>query len=241
MRDALDLEIPMPEPGPRQLAVAASGTGVGALRSQLLRFGPQALGDAELLALLLRGRSVRARAHALLDELGGLAALGRVDAVELARGDGLGPASAAAVAASLELARRMARARHPWATPLRRPGDVAEYVRAELRGADREHFLALGLDARQRVLLVRTVAIGSLAQVDVHPRELFRPMVRAGVHAVVLVHNHPSGDPRPSDADIELTHRMAQVGRLLGIPVLDHLVVSDDESVSLASLGMVPK
>lgn len=100
--------------------------------------------------------------------------------------------------------------------------------------------MVLGLDARQRVRLVREVAQGSLAHVDVHPREVFRPLVRAGMHSAILVHNHPSQDADPSEADIDLTHRLVEVGRLVGIPVLDHLVVTRTRSVSVAALGLMP-
>jgi DNA repair protein RadC len=87
---------------------------------------------------------------------------------------------------------------------------------------------------------VRQIAVGSLAQVDVHPREVFRPLVRSGMHSVILVHNHPSGDVEPSDADLELTRRLSDVGRLVGIPVLDHLVVTRTDSISMATLGLLP-
>ena len=88
--------------------------------------------------------------------------------------------------------------------------------------------------------MVETVAIGSVSSVEVHPREVFRPMVRAGLHSVIAVHNHPSGDPSPSEADLELTRRLADVGVLLGIPLLDHLVVTATEVVSMAALGLLP-
>jgi DNA repair protein RadC len=87
--------------------------------------------------------------------------------------------------------------------------------------------------------MIRTIAMGSLASVQVHPREVFRPLVQAGMHAAILVHNHPSGEPDPSDADVELTHRMGEVGRVLGIPVLDHIVVTRASTVSLAELGLL--
>jgi DNA repair protein RadC len=96
-----------------------------------------------------------------------------------------------------------------------------------------------GLDARQRVRIVELVAIGSLSSVEVHPREVFRPLVRAGMHSVIAVHNHPSGDATPSEADLELTRRLADVGVLVGIPLLDHLVVTRQEVVSMAGLGLL--
>lgn len=202
--------------------------------------GPEALDEAELLALLLGGGRSIGRARALLEWGGGLRRIGGALAQELVEAPGIGAASACAIVAAFELGRRLETHRLPWAESLREPRDVIDFVRARLRGATQEHFEVIGLDARQRVRLVRRVAMGSLAQVDVHPRELFRPLMRAGMHACVLVHNHPSGDAEPSVADVELTRRMCEVGRLVGVPVLDHIVVTDDAATSLAARGMLP-
>jgi DNA repair protein RadC len=209
-------------------------------RERLLTFGREELGEVELVALLLGGGRSRERAHRLLESVGGLVGLSRALPAELAEVDGVGVASATAVCAAFELARRVASASIPFGVAIRDPSDVIGHVRDLLGTATQEHFLVLGLDARQRVRMVRTVAVGSLSQVDVHPREVFRPLVRAGMHSAILVHNHPSGDPSPSDADISLTRRMAEAGRLMGIPVLDHLVVTTDDGVSLSALGLVP-
>lgn len=203
-------------------------------------FGAQRLSEAELLAVILGGGHAAARAQRLLGDFGGLLGLRGADAQELCRTHGVGHASAAALAAAFELGRRAAGLELPYATPLRRPEDVTAYLRATLGPETQEVFMVLGLDARQRVRFVRRVARGSLAQVDVHPREVFRPLVRAGMHAAVLVHNHPSGDAEPSQADVELTQRLVEVGRLVGIPVLDHLVVTCTDSVSLATVGLMP-
>jgi len=203
-------------------------------------FGAEALGDTELLALVLGGGGSVRRALTLLERTGGLFGLAASDPHELCAVPGIGLAGATAVSAALELARRLGRLELPYTTALRGPEDVARYARATFGDADQETFVILGLDARARVRLVRTVAIGSVAHVDVHPREVFRPLVRAGLHSAIAVHNHPSGEPDPSQADIELTRRLAEVGRLLGIPLLDHLVVTRTRSVSLATLGMVP-
>ena len=100
--------------------------------------------------------------------------------------------------------------------------------------------LRTGLDARQRVRLVREVALGTTAGVEVQPREVFRPLVRAASHSVLLVHNHPGGELRPSAADLKLTQRLVELGELLGIPVLDHLIVTDEGMCSLAGLGLLP-
>jgi DNA repair protein RadC len=119
---------------------------------------------------------------------------------------------------------------------LRSPADVAYFVRAALGRKPQEMFVVLLLDARQRVIDSFGVAAGSLSAVDVHPRELFRPAVQAGAHSVIIVHNHPSGDVDPSQADLDLTKRVAEVGGMVGIPVLDHLIVTKNESFSVRSV-----
>jgi DNA repair protein RadC len=148
------------------------------------------------------------------------------------------PRWAAAVRAALDLA--AAAACDAYRSSIREPSDAAAVARALWGAEDREHFGVFMLDARQRVIGHRVTAIGSLARVDVHPREVYRPAMRAGCHAIIAVHNHPSGVCEPSDADLELTRRLMDTGRIVGIPLLDHLVVTRTEAVSLASLGLMP-
>ena len=124
-------------------------------------------------------------------------------------------------------------------TVVRDPRDAAAFLRKVLGRQEQENFVIILLSARQRVMEVLQVGQGSLAQVDVHPREVFRDAVKIGAHSMIIAHNHPSGDAEPSEADIQLTHRLAEVGRLFGIPVLDHIVVTPSDSVSLASLGLL--
>lgn len=123
---------------------------------------------------------------------------------------------------------------------LLQPSNVSHYVRRAIGGREQESFAVIFLDSRQRVIDAREIGRGSLSQVDIHPRELFRDAIRLRAHRLILAHNHPSGDPEPSEADVELTHRMVEVGKLVGIPVLDHLVVTRDDYASLAALGLVP-
>lgn len=120
---------------------------------------------------------------------------------------------------------------------LMQPDDVVNLLRHAIGRHEQEYFAAILLDTRQRVVDVLGVAVGSLSQVDVHPRELFREAVRRGAHSVILAHNHPSGELDPSEADIEMTRRMIEVGKLIGIPVLDHVIVTREGSVSLASVA----
>ena len=206
-------------------------------RARLAVYGVESLGDRELVALVLGGRRGASRADVVCSRYPGLRRLSRAWVHELASLRGIGEASASGLVAAFELGRRAELARAPLAQRLREPDEVVDFVRARIRGEQREHFMVLGLDARQRVRVLRTVAIGSLAQVDVHPREIFRPLIRAAVHACILVHNHPSGEPDPSDSDLELTRRMCEVGRIVGVPVLDHVIVTDDDYASLAALG----
>lgn len=154
-------------------------------------------------------------------------------------GHHLTPGQTARLVAALKLPAALAGA-DIWRRTLNRPATAADYMRAEIGGQPRECFVVLGLDSRQRPINLWTVGLGSIAQVDIHPRELFRPMMRAGVHSCILGHNHPSGEATASEADIELTNRMCEIGRLVGIPVLDHLIVTSGEHCSFAALGLMP-
>jgi DNA repair protein RadC len=209
-------------------------------RERLLLFGPAALADVELLALLIGGGRSLERAQTVLASLGGLAGLANCCPHELLEVPGIGDASASALAAAVELKRRIDRIELPWGRQLTSPRDAEVFLRSILHGAAQENFVVVGLDSRQRVRMVRTVGVGTLSRVEVHPREVFRPLLRAGMHSCLLAHNHPSGDASPSEADIMLTERMLRVGSLVGVPVIDHVIITDNACVSLAELGLMP-
>ncbi|HLT35454.1 MAG TPA: DNA repair protein RadC [Enhygromyxa sp.] len=209
-------------------------------RERLLLLGPGVLSDVELIALLLGGGRSMQRAHAVLDAVGGLAGLNRACAHELRELPGIGDAGATALAAAIELKRRIDRLALSWGAVLQTPHDAEAFLRSVFHGANQEHFVVIGLDARQRVRMLRTVGVGTLDRVEVHPREVFRPLLRAGMHSCLLAHNHPSGDATPSESDVLLTERMVGVGQFVGIPVVDHVVVSDHGFVSMAELGLIP-
>lgn len=134
----------------------------------------------------------------------------------------------------------IARLRAEDTAPVRDPGGAAAAIRAVCaEHPEQESFVVMLLNARQRVLATRRIALGSISQVDVHPREVFRDACRMAAHSVIIAHNHPSGCAEPSDADIRLTRRMVDAGKLLGIPVLDHVIVTASDSCSLAGLGLV--
>lgn len=213
-------------------------------RERLHALGPSALSDRELVALLLRtggrGADVAAVAGALLRDHGGLRGLARAAASELRAAPGIGPAKCASLLAALELGRRLAARHLRPGDAIRGPGDVHRHFHPRLRDADRERFLALLLDGRHRVMREVAVSEGTLTASLVHPREVFRPALREGAAALVLVHNHPSGDPTPSAEDREVTDRLARAGELLGVRVLDHVIVAERGYWSLRESGDLP-
>lgn len=206
-------------------------------RERLWRGGTHALGDAELIALLLgsgiRDRSALALATELVTASGGVAALSRASPRELALVSGVGEARASRVVAAFELGRRAFELEQSREL-VGHAEDVYRLVAPRLAGLAQELFLVIGVDIRNGLLDVVECARGSVAGVEVHPREVFRPLVRMAAAGGVLVHNHPSGDPTPSPEDIELTFRLREVGCLLGIPIIDHVVIGDRSYRSIA-------
>jgi DNA repair protein RadC len=203
-------------------------------------FHPAHLSDLELLSVLLgRGRPGprhAARARRLLAE-SSVGELAEWDPERVARGVALPAPQAALLAASLELGRRVfAGVAGPQL--LVQAADVHAVAR-DLELARREHFVAFMLDARNRVLARETISIGTLSASLVHPREVFAPAIERRAAALIVVHNHPSGDPEPSADDLALTRRLTQAGILLGIEVLDHLVIGHGSYVSLKSRGLM--
>lgn len=200
--------------------------------------------DTELLALILGSSSrgsggVMATAQRILGSLGGLDGLAASGPGELMRVPGIGEARASALCAAAELARRLGGASLRRGDPIRCAEDAYLRVRPHLALLKQEVFVALAMDARHRVLNLRRVAQGSATSVEAHPREVFGPAVREGGTALIVAHNHPSGDPEPSEEDRQLTERLQRAGDLLGIPLLDHLVVGEGAYVSMAERGLV--
>ena len=208
-------------------------------REKLLQYGASALSDIELLAILLRtGTTSRSVLHLAEDVLAqykdkGLAAIMHMSPQEIASIHGIGLAKAATVVAAVELGRRLSERAARTLEKVEGPEDVARYVIPSLRFEQKEHFLAMFLDIRNRILALATISVGSLTSSIAHPREVFREAIRYSAAGVILVHNHPSGDPTPSREDIQLTKQMMKAGEIMGIPVLDHVVVAGDNFLSL--------
>lgn len=211
-------------------------------RERLATHGPEALSDAELVALVLRtgerGASALVVASRTLASHGGLRALAGAARGQLAAERGIGPAKTASLLAAFELARRLAAQRLRPGLALGSPAAVAAAFHPRLRDAPHERFVAVLLDGRHRVLRDVVVSQGTLTASLVHPREVFRPALREAAAALILVHNHPSGDPSPSREDVDVTRRLARAGRLLGIEVLDHVIVAEQGFTSLRERGV---
>lgn len=211
-------------------------------REKLLERGAGTLSNAELLAILLRtgqrGRSALDLARDVLarcdDDWRKLATLGAGDLRGLA---GLGAAKVAEILAVLEIAKRFGEYEFKPGEPLRGSHDIYAHFRERLAAEPREHFYAVLLDNKHRKIKDIPVSQGSLTASIVHPRDVFAPVVRESAAAVVFVHNHPSGDPTPSKEDIEITRRLREVGDLVGVRVLDHVVIGKGRYVSFVEDG----
>jgi DNA repair protein RadC len=211
-------------------------------REKLLDQGAAALSAAELLAVLLRtgteGETVLDQARALLDAAGhslrGLAVLGQTD---LCRIKGIGPAKAAQILALVEVSKRFGEDEFAPGAPFKGSYDVYAHFRERLALERHEHFYAVLLDNKNRKLKDVRISQGSLTASIVHPRDVYLPVIRESAAAVIFVHNHPSGDPTPSAEDLEITRRLRQVGELVGVRVLDHLVIGRGRYVSFVDDG----
>jgi len=206
-------------------------------RSLVLAGGAENLSDEGLLGVLI-GDTSDAGVQRLLAEHPIPDGLWRVCAEDLVALDGVGPASAARVLACLEMSRRAATWRCGPRPAVNTPEDVVDLCASRFRGLDREHFWCLSLNTKNRLLRLSEVSVGSLNASIVHPRELYKDAVKVSAASVVVVHNHPTGDPTPSGADIQLTRRLVKAGDVLGIELLDHVVIGDGgEHASLRDLG----
>ena len=211
-------------------------------RERLKQYGSSALSTGELIAIALntgiKGESVTAIAQRLLTSHGGLSGLMRLDYAELARERGVGDAKAAKVKAALELGRRLAILTTDDRPAIQTPEDVVQLIGIEMAALEQEQLRVVLLDTKHHVIAIRTVYQGSANQATVRVGELFRDAVRHNAVALVLAHNHPSGDPTPSSADVSLTTDVVSAGALLDIAVIDHVVIGSGRHVSLKRLGL---
>ena len=203
-------------------------------RERLLTAGAASLSNTELLAVLLRTGvkddsvlHVAEKVLALYKERG------------LSSIKGVGMAKAATILAAVELGRRLALKAAEQRTVVHGPADAADYAMPRFRFERKEHFAVLLLNAKNHILALKTISVGTLTSSIAHPREVFQAAIEQAAAAVILVHNHPSGDPTPSAEDLALTRRMAEAGEVMGIPVIDHIILGYDKFISLKEEGMI--
>ncbi len=210
-------------------------------RERMYWNGSQELSLLELLAIVIgggsKGAGALAVAYRLLESFGDLSYLGRADIDDLMRISGIGLARACQLTAAFELGKRFARESGSNGAAIKAPGDIAGIFMDEMKHYDREHFKAAFLNTKNQILKIVTVSIGSLNASIVHPREILKPAISASAASIVLVHNHPTGDPKPSREDIEFTKRFAKCGELIGIGLLDHVIIGSGGYASLKEQG----
>ena len=213
-------------------------------RERLWALGPCALTTAELLAILLGtgggGRDVLEIAGRLLElSEGSLRRLARRPNAELLRAPGIGPTKAARLLAAFELGMRAAREERPPVVRIREPEDVLRLFGSRLRDLQVEEFHLLALDSQSQVLREVLITRGLLNSSLVHPREVFRAAIAEAAAGIIVVHNHPSGDPTPSAEDRAATKQLVTAGRLLDVPLYDHVIIAGDRFVSFATAGLL--
>jgi len=215
-------------------------------RERLLKYGAEALSDAELLALLIRtgtvAESALVLAHRVLKGDGtatGLEFVAAASIEELSKIKGIGLAKAVQIKAAVELGRRISAHCRRGDVVISSPEDVKKLLMEEMRFLDKEHFKVILLNVKNRVISVENISVGSLNSSIVHPREVFKPAIKRSSAAVILVHNHPSGDPTPSREDIEITRRLMEAGKILGIEVLDHIIFGNPNYLSFKEKGLL--
>lgn len=211
-------------------------------RERLVEHGPGALTDAELLAIILRSGGAKLSsldlANYLLRDFNGLKGLMNTRYEELVRVKDMGPAKATCIKALAEIVLRVNFAAGPEKVKIHGPKDVFEHLRKDVYGLEKEHLYLLILDSRNYLISKELISIGTVNETLIHPREIYREAIYKNATSVILAHNHPSGDTAPSEDDIRVTGKIAEIGRLLSIPLIDHIVLSNDSYTSLKARNL---
>jgi len=214
-------------------------------REKLLQKGAALLSPTELLAIILRtgnastGESAVDQARLLLDKFENLKGIDAAPLQELKAIKGVGPAKMAQLKACFELARRLGQDKWKVGEPLRSSEDVFRHFRKDFESEKREIFYVVLLTNKNRKIREVKISEGSLTASLVHPREVYNPVIRESAAAVIFVHNHPSGDPAPSPEDLEITRRLKEVGEVMGVRVLDHVVIGHERYFSFSDRGIL--
>jgi DNA repair protein RadC len=211
-------------------------------REKLTKYGAEVLSNAELLAILLRTGTKNENAidiaYKLLKQQDGIGFLLDSKAEELSSIHGIGPAKAAQLKAAVELGKRLSSQTYKKEIFIRCSKDAANIVMEDMRYLKKEHMKAILLNIKCGLISIEEISIGSINSSIVHPREVFAPAIKKSCASLILVHNHPSGDPTPSQEDLNITRRLVEGGKILGIEVVDHIIIGDGKHVSLKDRGM---
>jgi DNA repair protein RadC len=212
-------------------------------RERLQKFGPEALSAQELLALVIgRGipkKSVMSIAQELLVRFGNIRAISQATIEELSQIKGIGLAKAAQIKASFELGKRGDLEPEVKDFDIKNPESVVKAIRASIQDKAKEHFKLILLNPRNKIIGISTISIGTLNASLVHPREVFKDAITHGAASVVLAHNHPSGDPEPSEDDLKITKKLVESGKILGIEVIDHIIIGKNGFFSFKEKGLI--
>ncbi|HWR60189.1 MAG TPA: DNA repair protein RadC [Clostridia bacterium] len=211
-------------------------------RERLIRHGASVLSNAELLAILLRtgtkDESAISLAHRILVQEQGLRYLVDSNVEQLSCINGIGQAKAAQLKAAIELGKRLAAYELGADKPVKCPQDVASLLMEEMRYLKKEHMKLVLLNVKCNLISVEEISVGSLNASIVHPREVFNPAIRKSSASIIMVHNHPSGDPTPSSEDAAITARIDEAGKLIGIELVDHIIIGDGKYISMKEKGL---
>ncbi len=216
-------------------------------REKLIAQGEKSLSDQELLAIVLgsgnrQHNALDLAARMLQKHNGSLRFLREASLEELLEEPGIGSAKAAAVKAAIEMGARIV-GDVRWRRPIKSPEDVTNAVRdmamEEMRNYDREHFRVMYLDRKGGLMSMEDISVGGLHSSIVHPREVFKTAIKKSAASIILVHNHPSGDPAPSHEDIEVSRRLIEAGKIMGIEILDHVIIGENTYCSLKAKGII--
>lgn len=212
-------------------------------REKMLKFGAEKVTNGELLAIIIRtgvkSASAVKLAESILARATSLRELPNLTVEELMEVKGIGKAKGVQIKAALELGRRIATSFRQDSLSISSPRDVVGLIMEEMRFYQKEHFKAILLNTKNQVIASETIFIGSLNASIVHPREIFNLAIKKNSASIILAHNHPSGDPTPSQEDIEVTKRVVEVGNIIGIKVLDHLVIGEGKYYSFRESGLI--
>jgi DNA repair protein RadC len=206
-------------------------------REKMFKRGPKSLSNAELLAIILRtgikNQSALSLAYKILSQYNGLRFLANTTVEELSQIDGIGLAKATQLMAAAELGKRISQYGAEDDTYIKCPKDAADILMEDMRYLNKEHMKVILLNIKCKVISIEEISVGSLSSSLAHPREIFIPAIKKSSAAIIMAHNHPSGDPQPSKDDIELTKRIYEAGRILGIELYDHIIIGNGIYVSL--------